>query len=144
MRVALLQPPDAAAYRLLMLQAYEGAADAFTSTAQERTAEPLSLWEQDGWLWMDGPTGPQKALTLTVPPLAVATERVPCTVAMFDGVEALWRIIGEYDFEIRLRPEPEFAGTEWAMKSRRSRDLFLGTPANHVRWQQRKTDPWLG
>jgi FADH2 O2-dependent halogenase len=61
-----------------------------------------------------------------------------------DGVEALWRIIGEYDFEIRLRPEPAFAGTEWAMKSRRSRDLFLGTPANHVRWQQRKTDPWLG
>lgn len=50
---------------------------------------PLSLWEQDGWLWMEGPTGPEKAVTLTVPPLAVATERVPCVVAMFDGVEAL-------------------------------------------------------
>jgi FADH2 O2-dependent halogenase len=60
-----------------------------------------------------------------------------------DGVEALWRIIDEYDFEIRLRPEPEFAGSEWAMKSRRSRDLFLGTPANHVRWQKRQVDPWL-
>jgi GNAT superfamily N-acetyltransferase len=46
MRVALLQPTDAAAYRLLMLQAYEGAADAFTSTAQERAAEPPSFWVQ--------------------------------------------------------------------------------------------------
>jgi len=60
-----------------------------------------------------------------------------------DGVEAMWRIIDAYDFEIRLRPEPEFAGSEWAMKSRTSRDLFLGTPTNHRRWQQRQADPWL-
>jgi ribosomal protein S18 acetylase RimI-like enzyme len=31
-------------YRALMLEAYELAADAFTSTAQERQAEPMSWW----------------------------------------------------------------------------------------------------
>jgi ribosomal protein S18 acetylase RimI-like enzyme len=39
-----LQPPHAAHYRSLMLQAYEMAADAFTSTVQERAAEPASYW----------------------------------------------------------------------------------------------------
>ncbi len=32
------------AYRALMLEAYELAADAFTSTAEERRAEPMSWW----------------------------------------------------------------------------------------------------
>jgi RimJ/RimL family protein N-acetyltransferase len=44
MHVALLKAPDAMQYRKLMLQAYELAADAFTSTAAEREAEPESFW----------------------------------------------------------------------------------------------------
>ena len=44
MHVALLQASDASRYRKLMLQAYELAADAFTSTAAERRAEPESFW----------------------------------------------------------------------------------------------------
>ena len=44
MHVALLQPSDAPQYRTLMLQAYELAADAFTSTPEERAAEPESWW----------------------------------------------------------------------------------------------------
>jgi len=44
MHVALLQPSDAPQYRELMLEAYERAADAFTSTAGERAAEPASFW----------------------------------------------------------------------------------------------------
>ena len=44
MRVALLQAPDAGRYRALMLQAYELHPDAFTSTAEERAAEPETFW----------------------------------------------------------------------------------------------------
>jgi ribosomal protein S18 acetylase RimI-like enzyme len=44
MHVVLLQPSDAPQYRELMLQAYELAADAFTTTAEERAAEPESFW----------------------------------------------------------------------------------------------------
>jgi ribosomal protein S18 acetylase RimI-like enzyme len=44
MHVALLQAADAARYRELMLQAYALAPDAFTSTAEERAAEPESFW----------------------------------------------------------------------------------------------------
>jgi GNAT superfamily N-acetyltransferase len=44
MHVALLQPSDARNYRALMLEAYELAADAFTSTSGERAAEPESFW----------------------------------------------------------------------------------------------------
>jgi len=44
MHVVLLQPSDAPQYRDLMLEAYELAADAFTSTAGERAAEPASFW----------------------------------------------------------------------------------------------------
>jgi GNAT superfamily N-acetyltransferase len=44
MRVELLQPSDARSYRALMLEAYELAADAFTSTAGDRAAEPESFW----------------------------------------------------------------------------------------------------
>jgi len=46
MRIALLQPSDAPPYRELMLQAYELAADAFTSTADERAAAPDAWWIQ--------------------------------------------------------------------------------------------------
>ena len=46
MRVALLTAADAPQYRRLMLHAYEHAADAFTSTAEERAAEPESWWVQ--------------------------------------------------------------------------------------------------
>lgn len=44
MHVARLKPSDAPQYRKLMLEAYELAADAFTSTAEERAAEPESFW----------------------------------------------------------------------------------------------------
>jgi ribosomal protein S18 acetylase RimI-like enzyme len=44
MHVALLNPSDAPQYRKLMLEAYEFAADAFTSTAEERAVEPDSFW----------------------------------------------------------------------------------------------------
>ena len=44
MHVTLLKASDATRYRQLMLQAYELAADAFTSTAAEREAEPESFW----------------------------------------------------------------------------------------------------
>lgn len=44
MRVAPLVAQDAPRYRALMLHAYEAAADAFTSTPEERAAEPESWW----------------------------------------------------------------------------------------------------
>jgi len=44
MHVVRLQSSDAPQYRELMLEAYEIAADAFTSTAAERAAEPESFW----------------------------------------------------------------------------------------------------
>jgi ribosomal protein S18 acetylase RimI-like enzyme len=44
MHVARLQSSDAAQYRALMLEAYELAADAFTTTAEERAAEPDAFW----------------------------------------------------------------------------------------------------
>ena len=46
MNVRLLQPSDAPQYRELMLEAYDLAADAFTSTAEERAAEPEAFWIQ--------------------------------------------------------------------------------------------------
>ncbi|WP_048440472.1 GNAT family N-acetyltransferase [Caenimonas sp. SL110] len=51
--VALLTQSDALQYRKLMLQAYELAADAFTSTAAERAAEPESFWVRR----IDDPSG---------------------------------------------------------------------------------------
>ena len=44
MHVARLVAADAARYRALMLHAYDVAADAFTSTPEERAAEPESWW----------------------------------------------------------------------------------------------------
>ena len=44
MHIALLSASDAPRYRALMLHAYEAAADAFTSTPEERAAEPDSWW----------------------------------------------------------------------------------------------------
>ena len=46
MHIARLIASDALEYRDLMLEAYEQAADAFTSTAEERSREPLSWWER--------------------------------------------------------------------------------------------------
>jgi ribosomal protein S18 acetylase RimI-like enzyme len=46
MHIAALTASDAPQYRGLMLEAYVLAADAFTSTAEEREAEPLSWWEE--------------------------------------------------------------------------------------------------
>lgn len=45
MHVTTLTAADAARYRELMLEAYVEAADAFTSTAEERRTQPLSWWE---------------------------------------------------------------------------------------------------
>lgn len=44
MHVSALTAADAVAYRALMLEAYEQAADAFTTTAAEREAESESWW----------------------------------------------------------------------------------------------------
>ena len=44
MHVAVLSASDAQQYRALMLHAYEHAADAFTSTLEERAREPESWW----------------------------------------------------------------------------------------------------
>lgn len=44
MNIATLEASDAPAYRALMLEAYEQAPDAFTSTAAERRGEPESWW----------------------------------------------------------------------------------------------------
>jgi GNAT superfamily N-acetyltransferase len=44
MNVAILNGANASAYRALMLEAYEQAPDAFTSTAAERRAEPDAWW----------------------------------------------------------------------------------------------------
>lgn len=44
MHVAPLAASDAPQYRDLMLEAYVQAADAFTSTVEEREAEPLAWW----------------------------------------------------------------------------------------------------
>lgn len=44
MHVRPLTVQDARQYRALMLHAYEAAADAFTSTREERAAEPDSWW----------------------------------------------------------------------------------------------------
>jgi ribosomal protein S18 acetylase RimI-like enzyme len=44
MLIRTLQAEDAQRYRELMLEAYERAADAFTSTAQERSLESTAWW----------------------------------------------------------------------------------------------------
>ncbi len=44
MHIAALAAADAPRYRALMLHAYAAAADAFTSTAEERAAQPPSWW----------------------------------------------------------------------------------------------------
>jgi GNAT superfamily N-acetyltransferase len=44
MLVSTLDSSNVSAYRELMLEAYEHAADAFTTTAAERQAEPESWW----------------------------------------------------------------------------------------------------
>jgi RimJ/RimL family protein N-acetyltransferase len=46
MHIRTLTVADASVYRALMLHAYEAAPDAFTSTADERAAEPLAWWER--------------------------------------------------------------------------------------------------
>jgi len=50
MPIRRLVPADAAAYRTLMLDAYRDHPDAFTSTPEERAAQPL-----DGWAWRLAP-----------------------------------------------------------------------------------------
>jgi ribosomal protein S18 acetylase RimI-like enzyme len=44
MHITRLTADDAPRYRALMLNAYAVAADAFTSTPEERAAEPMSWW----------------------------------------------------------------------------------------------------
>lgn len=44
MHVVTLTPLDALPYRELMLEAYALAADAYTSTVEERCEQPMSWW----------------------------------------------------------------------------------------------------
>jgi len=44
MNITVLSAPHAMQYRAVMLHAYEHAADAFTSTPEERAAEPDAWW----------------------------------------------------------------------------------------------------
>jgi ribosomal protein S18 acetylase RimI-like enzyme len=44
MMIRQLQASDVVAYRALMMRAYSEPGDAFTSTAQERSAKPLTWW----------------------------------------------------------------------------------------------------
>jgi hypothetical protein len=44
-RVRRLAPPDAAAYRALMLDGYARDPEAFTATVAERAALPLAFWQ---------------------------------------------------------------------------------------------------
>jgi ribosomal protein S18 acetylase RimI-like enzyme len=44
MNIVVLSASDAPQYRAVMLHAYEHAADSFTSTPEERAAEPESWW----------------------------------------------------------------------------------------------------
>jgi RimJ/RimL family protein N-acetyltransferase len=46
LHIRALVPSDASEYRALMLEGYELAADAFTSTPAERAAEPLAWWQR--------------------------------------------------------------------------------------------------
>lgn len=46
LHIRALTPSDAAEYRALMLEGYELATDAFTSTPAERSAEPLAWWQR--------------------------------------------------------------------------------------------------
>lgn len=46
MQVVPLQPAQLHAYKALMLHAYTAAADAFTTTAEERAAAPDAWWHQ--------------------------------------------------------------------------------------------------
>lgn len=45
MNIQRLSPPQASAYRALMLEAYAAHPDAFTSSVAERAALPMSWWE---------------------------------------------------------------------------------------------------
>lgn len=59
MQITQLTVAHAMAYKALMLYAYEHAADAFTSTPQERALEPHSWWrsridEPSGLIWVWG------------------------------------------------------------------------------------------
>jgi len=58
MHVAALSASDASRYRELMLYAYAAAPDAFTSTPEERAAEPESWWQKR----IADPTGLSAAL----------------------------------------------------------------------------------
>jgi ribosomal protein S18 acetylase RimI-like enzyme len=61
MNVARLAASDAKRYRALMLHAYASAADAFTSTPEERAAEPESWWVRR----IDDPKGLSQAFGAT-------------------------------------------------------------------------------
>ena len=90
MHVARLQPSDAQQYRELMLQAYELAADAFTSTAAERAAEPESFWVKR----IADPTGLSAALGAFDGQVLVGTGALECSAKPKTNHKGL--IIGMY------------------------------------------------
>jgi ribosomal protein S18 acetylase RimI-like enzyme len=57
MLVRRLLPPDAPAYRALMLDAYRDHPDAFTSSYEERAAQPADWW---AWRLAPGDGAPQR------------------------------------------------------------------------------------
>ena len=75
MHVARLQPWHALQYRKLMLEAYELAADAFTSTAAERATEPESFWVKR----IADPTGLSAALGAFDGQALVGTVALECS-----------------------------------------------------------------
>lgn len=104
LRVGLLQPADASAYRSLMLEAYTQAADAFTSTAEERAAEPLSYWERR----IADPAGLHFAFGAFVGERLVGTVALECNLKPKTRHKAL--VIGMY-----VEPAARGTGAAWQL-----------------------------
>lgn len=102
--VGLLQPVDAPAYRALMLEAYTQAADAFTSTAEERAAEPLSFWERR----IADPAGLHFAFGAFIGPRLVGTVALECNLKPKTRHKAL--VIGMY-----VEPASRGSGAAWQL-----------------------------
>lgn len=104
LRVGLLQAADAPAYRLLMLEAYTQAADAFTSTAEERAAEPLSFWEKR----IADPAGLHFAFGAFAGGRLVGTVALECSAKPKTRHKAL--VIGMY-----VEPSARGTGAAWRL-----------------------------
>lgn len=104
LRVAPLQPADALPYRALMLQAYEQAADAFTSTAEDRAAEPESFWVRR----IADPSGLNVAFGAFIGQRLVGTVALECNTKPKTRHKGL--VIGMY-----VEPAARGTGAAWAL-----------------------------